>query len=136
MSVAVAINSIVAADPGAGIDFTQSAEIVSGSLTLTGNYGNHSPANGDTLSFAGFDKIKSQQVPLWVRIFQAPTSPNAPVHYSFIYGYGTTQANVVLIVIDSTTGLPLTDAAAYPAALTNTDTPPHIRFEAAFPSFV
>ena len=134
--VTVKINSIVNVDPGSGIDFTQSTELVNGSLTLSGNYGNHSPANGDTMSFVGFDKIKSQQVPLWVRIFQDPTSPAAPVHYSFLYGHGTTQANGVLIVIDTTTGLPLTDAAAYPAALTNTDTPPNIRFEAAFPSFV
>jgi hypothetical protein len=136
MSVAVTINSVVAVDPGSGIDFTQSTELVSGLLTLTGNYGNNSPANGDTINFTGFDKIKSQQIPLWVRIFQYPVSPAAPVHYSFLYGHGTTQANGVLIVIDSTTGLPLTDAAAYPAALTNTDTPPNIRFEAAFPSFV
>jgi hypothetical protein len=136
MSVAVTIDSIVAVDPGAGIDFTQSAELVSGTLTLTGNYGDHSPANGDTLDFTGFDKIKSQQIPLWVRIFQYPASPNAPVHYSFLYGYGSDQSDGVLIVIDTTTGLPLTDAAAYPAALTNTDTPPNIRFEAAFPSFV
>jgi hypothetical protein len=136
MSVAVTINSVVANDPGVGIDFTQSTELVSGSLTLSGNYGDLSPANGDTLDFTGFDKIKSQQIPLWVRIFQYPESPNAPVQYSFLYGHGTDQSNGVLIVIDTTTGLPLTDAAAYPAALTNTDTPPNIRFEACFPSFV
>jgi hypothetical protein len=133
MAVAVTINSVVASDPGSGIDFTQSTELVSGSLTLTGNYGNHSPANGDTLSFAGFDKIKSQQVPLWVRIFQRPVSPAAPIAYSFIYGYGTTQANGVLIVISIATGLPIVDASAYPAALT---TGTDIRFEACFPSFV
>jgi hypothetical protein len=136
MSVAVTINSVVANDPGVGIDFTQSTELVSGSLTLSGNYGDLSPANGDTLDFTGFDRIKSQQIPLWVRVFQYPTSPNAPVQYSFLYGHGTDQSNGVLIVIDTTTGLPLTDAAAYPAALTNTDTPPNIRFEACFPSFV
>ena len=136
MAVAVTINSVVASDPGSGIDFTQNTELVSGMLTLSGNYGNHSPANGDTLDFTGQDKIKSQQIPLWVRIFQYPASPNAPVHYSFLYGYGSDQSDGVLIVIDTTTGLPLTDAAAYPAALTNTDTPPNIRFEAAFPSFV
>ena len=134
MAVAVVINSVVAADPGAGIDFTQSTELVSGALTLSGNYGNHSPANGDTLNFTGFDKIKSQQIPLWVRIFQYPTSPAAPTHYSFLYGAGTTQANGVLIVIDTTTGLPLADAGAYPAALTAAGA--NVRFEAAFPSFV
>ena len=136
MSVAVTIDSVVAVDPGSGIDFTQSAELVSGTLTLSGNYGDLSPANGDIIDFTGFDKIKSQQIPLWCFIFQYPESPNAPVAYSFLYGRGTDQSNGVLIVIDSTSGLPLTDAAAYPAALTNTDTPPNIRFLAAFPSFV
>lgn len=134
MSVAVTINSIVPADPGGGIDFTQRQLIVEGSLTLSGNYGNRSPANGDTLSFAGFDFIKSQQPPLKVEIFQLPTSPNAPVHYAFLYGQGTTQANGVLIVIDTTTGLPLTDAAAYPAALTAATA--GIRFRAHFPALV
>jgi hypothetical protein len=128
MAVAVAINSVVASDPGVGIDFTQATELVSGSLTLSGNYGNHSPANGDTLDFTGFDKIKSQQ------IFQYPASPNAPVAYSFIYGQGTTQKNGVLIVISLATGLPLTDASAYPGALTAPTA--NIRFEACFPSFV
>ena len=98
MAVAVTINSVVASDPGSGIDFTQNTELVSGMLTLSGNYGNHSPANGDTLDFTGQDKIKSQQIPLWVRIFQYPISPNAPVAYSFLYAHGTTQANGVLIV--------------------------------------
>ena len=134
MSVAVKINSIVRTDPSAGTDFTQNEELVEGSLTLSGNYGNSSPANGDILSFVGFDQLKSLQVPRRVRIFQAPTSPAAPVHYSFIYGYGTTQGNGVLIVIDSTTGLPLTDAAAYPAALIAAGA--NIRFEAWFPSFI
>lgn len=136
MSVAVTIDSVVAVDPGAGIDFTQSSELVNGSLTLSGNYGNNSPANGDILDFTGFDKIKSQQIPQWVRIFQYPESPNAPVQYAFLYGRGTDQSNGVLIVIDTTTGLPITDAAAYPAALTSTDPSPNIRFEASFPSFV
>ncbi len=136
MAVAVTINSVVASDPGSGIDFTQNTELVSGMLTLTGNYGNHSPANGDTLDFTGQDKIKSQQIPLWVRIFQYPISPNAPVAYSFLYAHGTTQANGVLIVISTATGLPLTDASAYPAALTSSPSVVDIRFEACFPSFV
>src|SRR5512147_3352767 len=118
MSVAVTIDSVVASVPGDGIDFTQSAELVSGTLTLTGNYGDGSPANGDILDFTGFDRIKSQRIPLWVFIFQYPESPNAPVAYSFLYGRGTDLSNGVLIVIDSTTGNPLTDSAAYPAALT------------------
>jgi hypothetical protein len=136
MSVAVTIDSVVASDPGDGIDFTQNTELVSGTLTLTGDYGDGSPANGDIIDLTGFDRIKSQQVPLWMFIFQYPVSPNAPVAYSFLYGRGTDQSNGVLIVIDSTTGLPLTDSAAYPSELTNTDTPPNIRFLAAFPSFV
>lgn len=133
MSVAVAINSVVAADPGSGIDFTQAQEIVSGSLTLSGNYGNLSPANGDTMAFAS-DKIKSQQIPLWVRVYQSPPAGTAPIAYSFIYAPGTTALNGVLIVISIATGLPLADASAYPAALTNGVVP--IRFQAGFASFV
>ena len=134
MSVALTIGSIVTSDPSGGIDSTQNELIVEGAVTLSGNYGNHSPANGDTMSFGGFDKIKSLQRPRRVEIFQAPASPNAPVHYAFIYGYGTNQRNGVLIVIDTTTGLPLTDAAAYPAALTAATA--DIRYRAWFPSFL
>ncbi len=97
MSVAVTIDSVVASDPGDGIDFTQNTELVSGTLTLSGNYGDGSPANGDLLDLTGFDRIKSQQVPLWMFIFQYPESPNAPVPYSFLYGRGDDQANARLI---------------------------------------
>lgn len=136
MAVAVAISSIVASDPSGGLDTTQNEIIVDGTLTLTGNYGNLSPANGDIIDLTGHDLIKSQEVPRKMEIFQAPDAGNAPVQYSFLYGWGTDQSDGVLIVIDTTTGLPITDAAAYPAALTSTDPSPNIRFRAYFPSLV
>ncbi len=134
--VTVAINSIVGPDPSGGLDATQNELIVEGTLILSGNYGDNSPANGDTLDFTGFDLLKSQQPPRRVEIFQVPDAGNAPVSYSFLYGQGSGQDDGVLIVIDTTSGLPLTDAAAYPAALTEDDPSPNIRFKAWFPSFI
>ena len=62
-----------------------------------------------------------------------------PVHFTINTTVPAAGAGAVpwpYTLTDSTTGLPLTDAAAYPAALTNTDTPPNIRFKAWFPSYV
>ena len=134
MSVAVTINSVVNLDPSGGLDNTQNELIVDGALTLSGNYGNLSPANGDTIDFTGFDLIKSQQPPRKVDIFQLPDAGIAPVPYTFLYGQGDGQDDGVLIVIHTTTGLPITDAAAYPAALTAAGA--NIRFRAWFPSFI
>lgn len=61
MAVTVAIESIVNNDPSGGLDATQNEIIVDGTLTLTGNYGDLSPANGDILDLTGFDLIKSQK---------------------------------------------------------------------------
>lgn len=133
--VTVTINSVVGPDPSGGTDFTQNEEIVDGLLTLSGDYGDLSPANGDIIDFSS-DLIKSQQPPRRVEIFQLPPAGQAPVQYSFLYGQGTGQENGVLIVIDTTTGLAITDNAAYPAALTDDDPAPNIRFRAWFPSFI
>lgn len=134
MSVAVSINSAVDVDPSGGLDNTQSEIMVDGTLTLSGNYGGAS-SHGDTLDFSGFDKIKSQQPPRKVEIYQEPTSGVAPVIYQFFYGRGTSQANGVLIVTAATL-VEITQGDPYPAALTDDDPNPNIRFRAWFPSFV
>lgn len=133
MAVAVAINSIVAHDPGAGIDKTQSALIVEGSLTLSGNYGAVSPANGDPIDFANA-RITSSSPPRRVEIFQVPTAGNPSLPFSFLYAQGTTQSNGELIVVDSTTGLEITQGDPYGGGLTGTTA--NIRFRATFPLFV
>ena len=133
MSVTLAINSIIHADPGAGIDKTQSALIVEGSLTLSGNYGGASPAHGDAINFKNA-KITSSMIPRRVEIFQYAAIGVMPAHYSFQYAYGTTQANGELTVIDLTTGLELTQGSAYPGQLTAANA--GIRFRATFPLFV
>ncbi len=134
MSVLVTINSAVNVDPSGGYDTTQNEEIVDGLLTLSGNYGGAS-THGDTIDFTGHDLIKSQQAPRKVEIYQEPTAGVAPVIYCFLYGRGTTMANGVLIVTDFA-GVEITEGSAYPAALTNTDVPPNIRFRAWFPTFI
>jgi len=132
MSVAVTINSAAALNPAAGIGSNQNELIVSGALTLSGNYGGAS-THGDMMNLGTFDKIKSQQPPEKVEVYQEPTAGNAPVIYLFLYGRGTTQANGVLIVTDFA-GVEITEGAAYPAALT--DPTANLRFRAYFPSFI
>ncbi len=127
--VTVKVGSAIAADPGSGLDSTQNTLEVEGSLTLSGTYGGAS-THGDTMSLVGF--AASDYAPKDVEIWQEPTSGTGPTHYAFLYGRGTTQANGVLIVQDMTTGLEITENSAYPAALTNTDAPPNIRFKASF----
>lgn len=132
MSVAVAVSSIVASDPSQGLDATQNEQIVEGTLTLSGNYGGGS-THGDTINFAG-PLVSTQQPPRKVDIFQVPTSGTGPIHYAFLYGQGTTQLNGVLIVVDTTTGLEISEGAGYPAALTAAGA--NIRFRAWFPKFI
>lgn len=119
------------------VDATQNQLIVDGALTLSGNYGG-ADTHGDTLSFAGFDEIKSSSVPTRVEIFEAPTAGNAPTGYSFVFAPGTTQANGVLQVLQGAAAISepqaeITAAAAYPAALTAATA--NIKFRAWFPSF-
>jgi hypothetical protein len=133
MSVAVTINSIIPHDPGAGIDKTQSALIVEGALTLSGNYGGASPAHGDVIDFSDA-RVTSSSIPRRVEIFQYKAAGVMPAHYSFLYAYGTDQSDGELTVIDTTTGLELTQGNAYPGQLTAADA--GIRFRATFPLFV
>jgi len=133
MAVTVTIGSIIPHDPAAGIDKTQSALIIEGSLTLSGNYGGASPAHGDAIDFHDA-RVTSSSIPRRVEIFLYPAVGTIPAPYSFLYSYGTTQANGELVVISSTTGLEITQGAAYPAALTAAGA--GIRFKAWFPLFV
>jgi hypothetical protein len=127
------INSIAPGDPGAGIDKTQSALIVEGSLTLSGNYGGSSPAHGDAIDFRNA-RITSSSIPRRVEIFQYPAIGLFPVPYTFYYAYGDGQDDGELVVISTTTGLELTQGAAYPSNLTAQAA--GIRFRATFPLFV
>ena len=138
MAVAVTIDTAVAVDPSEGIDKTQSGLLVSGSLTLTGSYGAGSPVtDGDVIDWTTAPEVAlltSDLAPRWVIIYQEPTAGNAPIAYAFLYARGTTQNNGRLIVQDGT--LASIATGAYPAALTNTDTPPNIRYVASFPLFI
>ena len=97
MAVAVAITSIVAADPSAGLDSTRTRGIIEGTLTLSGNYGGAS-SHGDTMNLA-VQQYMSDYPPVWVDIREDVGSGNAPLGYSYRYASGTTAANGVLQVL-------------------------------------
>ncbi len=133
MAVVMEINSIAPGDPGAGIDKTQSALIVEGSLTLSGSYGGASPAHGDAIDFRNA-RITSSSIPRRVEIFQYAAAGAFPVAYTFSYSYGDDQSDGELVVMSTVSGLELTQGAAYPGELTAADA--GIRFRATFPLFV
>jgi hypothetical protein len=133
MAVAVTIDSIIPHDSGAGIDKTQSALIVEGSLTLSGNYGGSSPAHGDAVDFADA-RVTSSSIPRRVEIFQYKAAGVMPASYSFLYAYGSDQTDGELTVISLTTGLEFTQGSAYPGELTAANA--GIRFRATFPLFI
>jgi hypothetical protein len=103
---------------------------VYGTITASGSY----TTGGDTLSFAGFDQIKSSSLPKFVSI----QSQNASGHSLWEYGYtpGTTQANCKMQVLgqqptSATAGVIQFSelaAGAYPASITSDV----ITFEAVF----
>lgn len=103
---------------------------VYGTIAATGSY----TTGGDTLSFAGFDQIKSSSLPKFVSI----QSQNAAGHSLWEYGYtpGTTLATCKMQVLgqqptSATTGIIQFSelaAAAYPASITGDV----IMFEAVF----
>lgn len=137
MAVAVAVNSIVAQDPSRGVDRTQSRIVVTGTLTLTGNYG-AGGSHGDIVSFAS-DKVKSQQPPTWVEILENQGAGNAPLGYTFRYFNGTTQLNGKLVVQGTSaaggaeTGTSeFTQGAAYSAGTPSLNNAV-LRFRAEFP---
>ncbi|MGH9343304.1 MAG: hypothetical protein ACRD3Y_03100 [Bryobacteraceae bacterium] len=119
------------------VDATQNQFVVDGSLTLSGDYG-AANTHGDTLSFAGFDQIKSSVAPTRVEIFEAPAAGTSATGFVYSFSPGSTQANGVLQVFGTpATGAattPLTEyteAAAYSAGLKAAA----LKFRAWFPSF-
>lgn len=138
MAVQVQINSAVLIDPSQGIDKTQSALRVSGSLVLSGSYGAGSPVTaGDIIDFSTADAaalLTSASPPRDMIIFQEPDAGEDPILYAFLYARGTSQNDGRLIVQDGT--LATIANGAYPAALTEDDPSPNIRFVAHFPLFV
>ncbi len=139
MAVLMEVNSVISYDPAAGIDASQSALIVDGSLILSGNYGGGSPAHGDVIDFSDA-RITSNSIPRKVEIFQYKAAGQQPAAYSFLYAYGTDATDGELTVIDAGSGLEITQGAAYPTELTtgigSPPADPGIRFRAWFPKFI
>ena len=110
------------------VDNTQSNFIVRGTVALTGTY----TTNGDPLSFASQDQIKSSSIPISVRLFETTPAANGPGSgYAFNYLPGTTQANGVVTAFNGITQF----SGAYgtpPFSVTNFQ----LSFEAVFPSFL
>lgn len=137
MSAALAIASINLQDPGAGIDFTQSEEIIDGTITLSGNYG-ASSTHGDTLNFSGF--AQSSLIPNRVEIYESIAAGTAPLGYNYTFSPGTTQANGVLTITGGAAssgqgGTELTNGSAY-SSFTPSLNGAVLRFRAWFPRFV
>lgn len=103
----------------APIDFTAGNQlIIYGTITLTGSY----VAHGDTVSFLGFDVIKSSYPPIHVEVYETPAAGVSASGFSFQFIPGTTQGNGVLQIFATGTaaGDPSNElaAGAYPAGLT------------------
>jgi len=133
MAVAVAITSIVAADPSGGKDSTRTRQIVEGTLTLSGSYGGAS-THGDTVNFAGL--VNSDYPPVWIEIREDVGAGNAPLGYNYTYNSGTTQANGVLTITGTGAssgqgGTEITENTAY-SSFTPSLNGAVLRFRAAF----
>lgn len=114
------------------VDNTQNRVHVSGTITLTDNYGGGA-THGDTLSFLNLDQIKSENPPLRVEIFEAPAAGTSATGYSYSFSPGTGLDNGVLQVFGTgaAAGDPAQEYAegtAYDAALLAAV----IKFEATF----
>lgn len=112
-----------------GVDQTLNKFVIEGTIALTGNYGGGG-THGDTLSFAGFDLIKSNSVPGWVQIQEAPPAGTAPTGYLFGFAPGAAQGNGVLTVFNNLTEY--TQGSAYSAGLLAAV----LQFRAEFPAFI
>lgn len=81
-----------------GIDSSERTSTIFGTITPAGSY----PAaggGGDTLSFAGFDFIKSDYPPLRVYIIEQPAAGGTPSGYSYVFCPGTTLANGKMVLM-------------------------------------
>jgi len=71
-------------------DVTDREEFVSGVITFSGSY----VTGGDTLSFAGTNKIQSRSAPNRVELYEEPLAASqTATGATFVFAKGTTQAN-------------------------------------------
>jgi hypothetical protein len=90
-------------------DFTGRYMDVYFSVVLTGSY----TAHGDILTFAGFDQIKSDQIPIWVEFGENPPAGTSPSGFVYNYCPGTTIANGrVAVFTGAAAQSPLTELSA------------------------
>lgn len=109
------------------VDSTMTRFLVEGTLTFSGSY----VANGDTMSFAGFDQIKSNSVPTRVEVYEQPPTTVVPGGYIFVFSPGTTQANGLLVIFTAQ-GTQISSTYASNTALAATT----VAFRAEFLSFI
>jgi hypothetical protein len=115
--------------PFGGIDNTGTLMSVDGSLALSGNYGG-AATHGDTMDLSKLG-VSSSQLPVKVRVYEAPAAGVLATGYIFIYCHGTTQANGVL-QIQTAIGTEFTEGNPYNTTFANSN----LRFKAFFPSLV
>lgn len=113
------------------VDNTQNLVHVFGTVAWSAGPDTYS-TGGNTMSFAGFDKIKSNEVPLMVRVKSAPAAGSGAAN-EFVYTFlpGTTMANGKLQIFTGAaaqTALTELSAGAVPSGVSG-DT---IVFEAWF----
>ena len=113
-------------------DWTGKNLIVYGTVAWSASPDTYS-TGGNTMSFAGFDDIKSDGLPNFVEVFSQPTAANHAAN-SYVYQFltGTTLANGTLQIFTGAaaqTALTELSAGAVPAGVSG-DT---IKFRASFP---
>lgn len=128
MAIAVTIDSSYQAYTNT----TSAEQVVTGTLTLSGNYGATSPSDthGDTCSFANIYGIQSRSVPSQVLVYQQPASGTAPGNCTGVYCPGSTIANGVVSFANA--GTELTRGSAYTGATSTAVW----KFRATFPKFI
>ena len=122
MSVAIAITQV---DAGEMMNV-----VVTGQLTLSGNYGPGINGHGDIIDWSKVPGIPSSAIPLIVDIAENPPAGTAPNGYIFQFCPGTTPANGVITVFNNLAEY--TPNSAYNAGLLAAS----IVFRAVFPIFV
>ena len=110
---------------GTNVDNTQSQVLITGTITLTGNY----VTNGDTLDLSGLG-APSSGLPTRVEIFEITPAPGPAYGGIYTYVPGTTQANG-LLQLNVSAGTQ-TAASAYSGLATGFA----LGFRAWFPSLV
>lgn len=109
-------------------DVTEREEFIQGTITFSGSY----VVGGDTLSFAGNNKIQSRTAPNRVEVYEEPVAgTQTATGLTLIFAKGTTQANGTLQIFGpGTEGAPMQSAAAaYGSSFAATT----VKFRAWFP---